>query len=173
MSGMVDQILGYGVRMDETHHLIHDAELFRADIPFTASTLMRALITTGTSKFVHLVANIQAQDAGIFEIFEAPTVSAAGTAVTPVNAKRTNTTETLDATITHTPTTSADGTLIEHDTVGDGGNNPNARSGGAGGRDTEWVLKQDTIYMVKFVPDAAANGTIKLQMYNKSGNRDS
>ena len=105
------------------------------------------------AKELHFAWNVAAENDCDYQIFEDPTFSAAGTAVTPVNHNRTSA-RTLQATLTHTPTTSDNGTEIwEQHIVA------NFFSAAAVQAEAEFILAPDTDYLIKFESNAASNTT--------------
>lgn len=128
---------------------VHRGKLFDVtfvDQSIASSGTLEVLIQTGTSK-VHLDFSVSGGGNGLLQIFEGPTITAAGTALTAYNKNRSSST-TLLSTVTHTPTLSADGTKIDEELVL-GGSGPHASGGEGGGGFTEWILAASTAYLFR------------------------
>jgi hypothetical protein len=128
---------------------VHRGKLFDltfVDQSIASSGTLEVLIQTGTSK-VHLDFSISGGGNGLLQIFEGPTITAAGTALTAYNKNRSSS-NTLLSTVTHTPTLSADGTKIDEELVL-GGGGPHASGGEGGGGFTEWILAASTAYLIR------------------------
>ena len=112
------------------HQLVHEGKFFsvgHADAAAAASADIEVLVAAGANTDIHTYIKMIAGADARLDVFEAPTVTAAGTAITPQNHNR-GSANTCDCTVTHTPTLSADGTQIwqEYLPGGSGGNSPGA-----------------------------------------------
>jgi len=159
-AGGVDPITGLPARIDANIYELHAGDIFRVDSYFDADS-GRILVTTDSVMFIHMIANVSAQDSGVFEIRETVTASAPGDTLTALNAKRTSS-DTLMTVITKTPTITDYGTLIEKNVVGADGFIIGS----------EWILKQRTTYLIKFTPASSSKFALRLKIYEASGNRD-
>lgn len=81
------------------------------------------------------------------EIFESPTTTANGTAITPLNKNRSSTRTSLTS-VYFNPTVSANGTLLATRQILSIGGGAHTEGGGTG-ISSEWVLKPNTKYIVK------------------------
>ena len=117
-----------------------------------------------SQKLYHMVVEGLCEAEGEFELFEAPTVTANGTALSIANRNR-NSSLTDYLGIYHTPTTTADGTSLEVFHVGSG------KALGGEGRTDEWVLKNNTIYLARFTNFTTSNNhvTWRLNYYVHAG----
>lgn len=114
--------------------------------------------TPDTTKWAHFTFTLTCEAETEWYIYEGVTINTPGTAITPVNNNR-NSTNTSTATIASISNTSvsnanadtavAGATEIGHGIVGAG------RTGGIENRDDEIVLKQNTIYCMRAIANAA------------------
>lgn len=74
------------------------------------------IIAPNTTKYSHLIIEVSALTAGTFELFETPTITGAGTALTAYNLNR-NSSTAATLVVKYDMTTSADGTRIWHGRV--------------------------------------------------------
>jgi len=155
------------------HHEIHCGDSYVstrvADVGNGATDELLIIVPneTGTGqdqKLYHLVVEGICESEGEWELFESPTVSNNGTALSVLNRNR-NSTNTDYLGIYHTPTTSADGTSLEKIHVGSG------KGIGGEGRTDEWVLKNNTIYLARFTnfTTSSNHATWRLNYYVHPG----
>lgn len=141
--------------VDLAHSMAHQGKRFLAQFvdldADTSDTLVLKIISpaAATGKVVHAVFGVSTSGPGLLELLEGPTVTVAGTAVTPVNRNRGSAT-TAASTVTHTPTITADGTALATDAIGSGGA-PLAQAGGSTDGDrAEWLLNAATTYAFRY-----------------------
>jgi hypothetical protein len=154
--------------MDQAHHEIHAGDhffvsLYDADVDTGGPKYLR-LTTPNTTKWAHLVLRFTSSGAGLWQLYENPTLNATGTAVTIFNSNRNSSTA---ATVTafEDTTTTSDGTLLFSDITGANGIG-GTQSSGTSGREAELILKQNEDYVLKFTPDADnAKVVILLEWY--------
>lgn len=142
--------------IDYEHHEIHSGSHFiyydyDGDVD-TASPKYYRLTTPNTTKWTHVQFSLFSEGAGTWQLFENPTVNAAGTTVTTFNNDR-NSTTTATLVIATDPTSTADGTQIKIWRTGSGTNAP-MRAGLESRSAVELILKQNEDYFLKFTPDA-------------------
>ena len=146
------------VVIDEAHHELHDGNHFTVqDIQSVgaASTFYYQITAPNTTKRIHFEFFIQSSGNGLtINIFEAPTTSA-GTSLTAYNRNR-NSATSATATVVHTPTVTSTGTTTIHQDYIPAGVN---RSGETRS-ENEFVLKQNTKYLIRYVTDAGAGATV-------------
>ena len=111
-----------------------------------------ALTTPNTTKWTHMIFEIQSSGILTSYVYETATVTG-GTAVVPNNNNR-NSTNTSGNTVVSMPSISVYGTCIDSSKVGAGGG---FKFGGNISRDNENILKQNTTYLYVFVSGAASN----------------
>lgn len=108
---------------------------------------------------LHSVFLIKTSAACRVQIYEAPTVTVAGTRLTHMrNNRNSPIADTARDTTYHTPTTTDNGTLIYDSYTGGQGGNLAQRAGGESREGQEIILKSDTPYLI--VITAVADNTI-------------
>lgn len=110
------------------------------------------LIQVPANDTVRLLMHAGAALDATLELFEGTTVSAAGTAITPIRTNRTVSTPALNSTWTHTPTVTGDGTLLYTKEM-DAGRNV----GGSEGNQSEFTLAASTNYLIRITSNQASN----------------
>lgn len=100
------------------------------------------LVTCHTDYHVITYFEFNSEGAAIIELYETPTITGNGTVVTPRNMNR-NYSDTLNTLVFHTPTCSADGTLLKQISIGSG------KTGSGQGESVHWHLKKGLSYYVK------------------------
>lgn len=142
--------------IDYAHHEVHAGNhFFYTDFDNdvdTASPKYYRLTTPDTAKWIHLTITLYSEGAGTWQLFENPTVNAAGTDATVFNSNR-NSATTAGLVVAADPTSTADGTLLKSWRTGSGTAAP-SRIGSSFGRDDEIILKQNEDYFIKFTPDS-------------------
>ena len=153
--------------IDKDHWDIHKGIMWqisesRASIDDSPGALY--LITTGKNELHFAVgASISAQEC-VIEIFETPTTSAAGAAVTPVNKNRSRVKRSLVrplvSVITYDPTVTGTGTLL-------GVTHAPATTGGGGGstidQTYQYVFATNSVYLLR-VRSESGVGTAYINM---------
>jgi len=159
----------------ETHHVVinssHD-EIHRGNAfvifydtgSITSSSSKTVLINVGSTG-MHIQSTVDATGTFLLDIYEGPTVSANGTAVSVINKNR-ESARASNATVFHTPTTSADGAHISSSLVPGG-----VWTGGASGvaRDEQFMLNEDTSYLVRCtnIGTGSARGLLRIEWYER------
>jgi hypothetical protein len=148
------------VTIEWEHNEIHEGDAYSAQI-YDADTDIATPKTfrvqaPNTTKRLHCVWSMSCgASGGLWELYEGPTVNAAGSAVTPVNRSR-NSTNTATGAVFQDDTYSALGTLIWAEFVG--ANGAVFKAGGNARSDSEFILKQNTAYLMRFT--ATVDNTI-------------
>jgi hypothetical protein len=137
-----DEVTGALTTIDLPHHEVHEGEMFAAYYNSTTGTAADVLLTTGATS-VHLVIELVSDGKVKTTIYEGPTTSANGTAITAVNKNR-QSINTAVLTVHHTPTVSATGTAIHMYMVGSA-----AKAGGIGRSVEEYILAKNTKYLLR------------------------
>jgi len=132
---------------DGKYYAISD---YDADVD-TAAPKYWMVVTPNSTTRVKISATLSASGAGIMQLYEAPTVTDNGSALTIVNLNRVSA-STSTATAFSDPTVTDDGTLLLTYMIPAGGV-PKA-VGSSVRQDTEVILKANTKYVFKFTPDA-------------------
>ena len=152
------------------HHEVHAGSHFTFSIDTTlsdADTLGLLVITPNTTKWAHMVFSVQGALDTRFEIFETNTATPASTRLVynnDRNSKKVNTTIIRNPAVVG----GADGTKIFQSHFGiDSGLGSNKVTGG--GQDhagQEWILKQNTQYMIAIISATASNVvSLKISFY--------
>jgi len=148
-----DGSYGYLVNILSEHHKIHEGSHYTTvdydnDVDIATPKYWH-IKTPDTAVVPHFVWRVKASLNGLVELFEAPTTSANGTALTSRNNDR-NSSNTATTLFYYDPTVTGDGTRIDVDVIGSDGANPVGADGGDMSRDMEWLLKRNTAYLIKF-----------------------
>ena len=155
---LIDKI-GAGVLIDQVHHEVHEGKSFTTS-DWQASIADEAkvdyLIRTPDSDIRgHMEIVVAASLAGKVELFEGPDISADGNVITPfVNNRNSGNSSTL--------------LFFEGPTIGGGGPGDRlevaqmpagskAKLGGEARSESEWVLKKNTEYLLRFTSQANSN----------------
>lgn len=152
----IDSVDGSLIQIDNVHHAIHDGDhyhacVFDGDVDIASPKYMR-LTTPNTTVEQHIIIDVSANGGFLFELYENPTINAAGSTVTIHNSNR-RSTNTSTANIYEDTTTQApnnDGTRL---CGGYSGGEKRKATAEAGSR-TEWILKRNEDYIVKVTSDA-------------------
>jgi hypothetical protein len=111
------------VAIDSVHEWIHKGLMFSShyyDNAVADDGVIELLIQVPAGQSAHLRVHCSAGGDAEMRLFEAPTFSSAGTALAEINRNRVSS-KTAQVTVTHTPTTSDDGTEIEFEFIPGGG----------------------------------------------------
>jgi len=146
------------VTISYEHHKVHEGKLFGAGY-YSSSVANNGAINVllqtpvGTTAHVYLKVNVGGD--AVFRAFEGTTVSAAGTAITPIDHNR-ETANTATITVTHTPTITDDGTQLWEEFI-PGGTSSGGGGGGGGSHpgavattlSEQIILKADETYLLR------------------------
>ena len=157
--------------IDEPHKMIHEGFMYKAWHKFSAvadAASVYVHIKVPAAVFPHFHDFTVAVGAGDVDIsvFEGPTTSADGTALTERSLNRNGTVDASDVDLYHTPTVSADGTEIRSTWIpptaaGVG----NSDSGALEDADYEMLLKPSTNYLVKITNNSGGSIDIHCKTY--------
>ena len=145
-----DSATGASLMIDVAHHETHEGEMFHAE--YTNASVSDAasvdvLLRTST-KDSHTVFDVYAGGQTKIYLYEAPTVTAVGTAVPAYNMNR-SASLTSTVAISHTPTITVSTTILVNGRVLPGGTSQQTRVGGGVRQGTEWILKPNTNYLIR------------------------
>lgn len=168
----IDSVSGARETIDYAHHEIHEGKSFIVSDETTSvanNATVDFLVVTGV-KFPHLVMEVEG-DLGLrIQAYEAVTASNNGTALTPVNRNR-NSSYVSTVSVYKGPTGlgSITNLLLTHRS---GTSANTGRVGGTSRETAEWVLKDNTKYLLRVTSLSGAssslNFTLKLNWYEKS-----
>ena len=138
--------------IDYAHHEIHEGNHFKSgyqDTSMAASDVINLLfVTPDTAVWGHWTLVGQSTGEAVIQVFEGTTVSGNGTAVARWNRNRNlAAVNESDILVFHTPTITGDGTKMSEKWIG--GTGFKADVGGGTRGDSEYVLKQNTNYLVR------------------------
>jgi len=161
---VIDQYKGAATVIDVAHEQIHLGKHYTYSVYYSSvsiGTNKDFLISVPAGKYPHLVFNISTSGAITVQLDESPTVSAYGTAKTPLNNNRAST-NTSSISLYEAPTVTSTGTQLETYYIGSG----NEKRGGQQRSDTEWILNQSTLYLLRVkMLDNNINISIELEWY--------
>lgn len=142
----IDAVTEALICIDYEHHEIHNGSEYRAgfqkDIP-NGGTAVYSITTPNTTRWLHFKLAVDVELEAQIAFYENPDSVTGGTAITPKNANR-NSVNTSGATCSTDPTYTIGsaiplGMLVEGSGKSSGGDSASAN---------EWVLKQNTTYVV-------------------------
>ena len=155
----VDSVDQARVTIAFQHHEVHEGNHYTiavvdADVDIAAPKYVR-ITAPDTATRIHFMGVVSADGASLVELYEDPTILAAGTALTERNNDRNSanaaTATTFEDTTTQAPNN--DGTLLFAGRIGGTGAAQTRFAGNVADRE-EWILKQATDYLVKVTVDA-------------------
>ena len=164
------------IRTIETEHsYIHEGIFYESYNKFTLAAGAKRVVTikAPVGKYLHYRPTnlVTSADKVTIEFYEGATVTAAtGTAVTPSNHNR-NSATASGVTLLDAPTVTADGTKFAQvyipGATGIGGTRTGQSAGTSG---SEWVLKPNTVYMIKVTNGSSGSNDIQVnfQWYEES-----
>jgi hypothetical protein len=161
-----DRTTGAAIAVDYAHHEIHEGDAFQvshAEDIGSSSTYKFLITTPDTTKWIHMFAFAIAEIEAEIRVYEAPTTPSAGSDLTAYNKNRNSAAVTGLTAIKRGIATVADGTLIQTVHIGSG-----RTAGGDVRSENEWVLKQNTSYVIaiqNFSGSAANYCTLVLNWY--------
>jgi hypothetical protein len=158
-----DEVTGALVVIDVAHHEVHEKEMFNGTDNVATGTARDLLIVTG-AKYVHMSTEIVADGKVKTLLYKSTTTSASGTSIPTFN-KNDASNLTAVATIFHTPTVTAAGTLMDTILTGSG-----AKAGGISRSTDERVLKPNSKYLYRAAFAANTDVVHRFTFYEESTN---
>ena len=161
--GSLDRVSRAAVMIEFPHHEIHDGDHFAFnDFSAVASGANRdyLVITPATTRWAHLILQMATNQGGIMHLFEDATTSANGTPITAFNNNR-NSGTAATVLVFHTPTVTTTGTEIAtfYMTLDSGA----ARVGVQSRNDDEFILKQNSRYLLRFTGETIAGNNFNIR----------
>ena len=156
-----DDMTGSLITVDMAHHECHEGSAFQAhyvDTLGNGASYELLFVVADTTKWPHMLYDFLAQGGVSIGVYEGPAVTGSGTPVSVFNRNR-NSLTANGLLLFHTPTTTADGTLIWSANFGAKGV-PTAHRG-----DDEYILKQAEKYLIR-VTNATAVNNLVMAMFN-------
>jgi len=157
--------------IDLAHARAHDGEAYtiKDTTDLSGNAVRDIQITTpNTTKWLHLIVHVSVESETQFFIYENVTINTPGTGLTPINLNRNsaNTTGATWAEIDNTSVANANSdtavagaTIISQQVVGAG------KDSGETTHATEFILKQNEDYSIRFVANSAGNVNYHLEWY--------
>jgi hypothetical protein len=149
------------------HHEIHAGSAYTLSRPVTlpvANDDEIRIAVANTTKWPHMLFSAVSDAAVTVSLYETTGLAhEVGNVLTPINRNR-NSTKTSGLTICHTPSGAGDGSLIYASTAGVGGNPAQSAPGAIGGR-FEFILKQNTAYLLRVAGASGDVVSINLEWY--------
>jgi hypothetical protein len=158
-----DEFTGAVKAMTADHSYIHDGLLFETfhKASVASSGVMNVSILTPAAGYIHLRPSAVSTSGDLVTIaFYEGTTMTVGTGLTAYNHNR-NSTKAPTVVVKHTPTITADGTLLGQSFIGGGTGVGGSRSGGERGEVNEWVLKPSTQYLLRITNGSSAANVIQ------------
>ena len=163
----VERITGAFRTIETEHSYIHEGIFFESYNKFTLAAGATKVVTikpaAGTYLHYRPTNLVTSADKVTIEFYEGATVTAAtGTAVTPSNHNR-NSTLASKVTLLDAPTVTANGTKFAQVYIPGATGTGGTRTGASAGvSSSEWVLKPDTVYMVKVTNGSSGSNDIQI-----------
>ena len=164
---IIERATGAPKQIDSDHAYIHDGRLFTA---LTQNTLLTgasryiSIVTPSSAVYVHYRNEIVSSSADkvTVELFEGATVTAStGSAKASINHHRVGTPTASAVLVRDGVTVTGEGTMIYQSYIGGGTNLGAGRSGAETQQGNEFVLRPDTVYVVKLTNGSSGSNTIQ------------
>jgi hypothetical protein len=150
-----------------SHDAVHEDIIIQAeDYATGVSTARDYLLVTDAVLENHLVFRVSCSHACRIQVFEGATTSANGTAIRIARLNR-KSSKTIATGVFVAPTVTATGDEIPGAWLA-GGTGGNAQGGSFAHTDAEWLLKDETKYLFRLTPAAAATVSIQFEFYEVS-----
>ena len=171
----IERITGAFRTIETEHAYIHEGIFYESYNKFTLAAGAKRVVTikpaTGTYLHYRPTNLVTSADKVTIEFYEGATVTAAtGTAATPSNHNR-NSTLASKVTLLDAPTVTADGTKFAQVYIPGATGTGGTRTGASAGvSNSEWVLKPDTVYMIRVTNGSSGSNDIQVnfQWYEES-----
>ena len=171
----IERITGAFRTIETEHAYIHEGIFYESYNKFTLAAGAKRVVTikpaAGTYLHYRPTNLVTSADKVTIEFYEGATVTAAtGTAATPSNHNR-NSTLASKVTLLDAPTVTADGTKFAQVYIPGATGTGGTRTGASAGvSNSEWVLKPNTVYMVKVTNGSSGSNDIQInfQWYEES-----
>jgi len=154
MQNSIDAVSGGLITVDFPHHEIHEGDHYMSGGTVTLGLggVLDVLVTTpDTTKWAHLEGLVNSSGAANVLFYEGATVSDNGSTALAVNRNR-NSENTAAVIISTGPTVSSPGSVLYPSLMGVGQN-----SGGLIRSEDEFILRQNTLYVIRITSEAASN----------------
>lgn len=164
-----DPVSDLPVFVDYNHHQNHEGEAFQYTYPLTSlsngSTINFRLVVPTYAVLIrapHLWFEVDVLAQTTISLYESPT--ATGGNLQTTYCRNRNSSNVPGMTVYSAPSVSANGTLLSQHTVGD------STVGAAVATFDEWLLKNNTVYLISVLSSAAGNSVgLRLKWYEDLG----
>ena len=171
----IERITGAFRTIETEHAYIHEGIFYESYNKFTLAAGAKRVVTikpaAGTYLHYRPTNLVTSADKVTIEFYEGATVTAAtGTAATPSNHNR-NSTLASKVTLLDAPTVTADGTKFAQVYIPGATGLGGTRTGASAGvSNSEWVLKPNTVYMIRVTNGSSGSNDIQVnfQWYEES-----
>ena len=171
----IERITGAFRTIETEHAYIHEGIFYESYNKFTLAAGAKRVVTikpaAGTYLHYRPTNLVTSADKVTIEFYEGATVTAAtGTAATPSNHNR-NSTLASKVTLLDAPTVTADGTKFAQVYIPGATGTGGTRTGASAGvSNSEWVLKPNTVYMIRVTNGSSGSNDIQVnfQWYEES-----
>ena len=163
----IERITGAFRTIETEHAYIHEGIFYESYNKFTLAAGAKRVVTikAPVGKYLHYRPTnlVTSADKVTIEFYEGATVTAeTGTAVTPSNHNR-NSTLTSGVTLLDAPTVTADGTKFAQVYIPGATGTGGTRTGASAGlSNSEWVLKPNTVYMIRVTNGSSGSNDIQI-----------
>jgi len=152
--------------IDSIHSRIHEGChfvcVYTGSVSASSAISIAIVPTAATAQKVHFSCAVEADNAGVFTLYEGASISA-GSALTATNSDR-NSFVTSGAALTGKPVVTTTGTLLETHYIGT--YTPTVKAGGLSEQSrVEYILTPGTTYLVKFTATTTALTSIIADYY--------
>ncbi len=163
-----DELTDLPIIIEEVHHRIHEGNHYEAHVISPTlgdnDSFEMYFKTPDTAVRCHAIVGFSGELGGFAEIRESASVSLSGSVVTIFNNDR-NSSNVSTAVVRSSPTIIGSGTIFSHYHIGGGFQ---GRDSGEAGSRIEWILKQGTVYLFRFISIASGNeAEIEISFYEK------
>ena len=158
---LLTDIDGANVGIEHSHYEVHKGRMFVTTHKFSSvadSGTGEILVVCDNSWNPHIDLMIYCDGKHEIDIFEQPTVTSNGTAVSSPNMDR-RSANTTNTNFYHTPTTTADGTQILN-LIGGGGSSVFTRVGGEAKLGSEFIFKEGYTYLIRITNNSGNTADI-------------
>lgn len=164
----IDNISGYPVCIDISHHKIHEGDSFSVcdTVACDTATVKWMFQTPNTIRYSHLVFNLSCTGEATY-LVTGDADRTTGTILTAVNRRRVGTPKLATPIVSRTPVGgTTDGlTILFSKRAGITGVGSKPIEGSSARADNEWILKQNTKYIISIKTYAAVYVTCQLDWY--------
>ncbi len=157
----VDVATGVFVTIEYEHYQIHEGNTFTVlEVTDLGNGAERdiLIVSPKTTEWAHLVWEIEHELETLIQFYRDTTYTAAGTGIVAFNRDG-NSTHTATTLVYHTPTITNVGTLVGTIQQGDG-----KKAGGSDRLSNEFILKQNTAYLIRITNLTVNNNLIFLKL---------